>query len=766
VQSTKTPKKQARGGFVWQKHFSAFPAAAAPWQRGTRSLQSASPVIPGRPLILPAVLAFVFALVAVAAPARAASDTALDVDAGWNEITRQGAWTPLYVRVSDPKPRNAYIELSTPHDATTSVKVRIGITLNPSPQTYELLAPLVATYNEPIRLEVHDAGSHRLLASETLYDNDIVDPGDIPKKHATLFGDRRGGGKFTLIGLSGRGGVPGQLRTADSSSGADVIDIGRLSQPRLPRAPQGYEALRALILSEPDLAAMEPEQQNAICDWVRAGGHLVLWPGEGPIPPASNSPLVGLLPCGIGDVTTVTFADRAAVVRQFGLPERFATGKLKARALTPAASTDAQVIPILEQRSPPLALRAPRGLGDVTVLAFDASGLDFIDNPSAAKFWEPILQLDDGSTAVSGSAIQTDQRSMAVGQIMDLLGDVPGIGTFGFKYVAMVLMAMMVIVGPVDWFVLKWMGRQPWTWVTTAGWIGLITTAAIFVGSVFKSGDLHLRTLRVIDQAGGAVIARTDVVGIYSPRTDDYDLDVRPRSWWRPISSDQWGYGRGTIIRPVPFTQNGVENKPARMTINVWNLRFLAGETLERAPAVLAASLSPKQTTISAGKVETHITGTITNQGDVPLTALWLRTSKATIDLTRQAAWPATGGLPPGATLAVDAPIDYGAGMDYWRHVNESTGYSYTRRGMRRESIPLGDARAVVRAAGELSTLRTDRINHLLDSQQQAAAPTIAVLYAESEAPVAAAKLIGDQKPIEKHWQVVRALVPLNGKPE
>jgi hypothetical protein len=721
--------------------------------------------MPRRPLILPAVLAFVLVAAAAAstAPATAAADTALDVDAGWNELTRQGAWTPLYVRVSDPKPRNAYIELSTPHDSTMSVKVRIGITLNPSPQTYELLAPLVATYNEPIRLEVHDAASNRLLAHETLYDNDIVDLGDIPKKHSALFGDRRGSGKFILIGLSGRGGVPGQLSTGDASTGADQIEIGRLAPPRLPRAPQGYDALRALVLSEPDLASMEAEQQDAICDWVRAGGHLVLWPGEGPIPP--SSPIATLLPCRIGDVTSVSFADRAAVLRQFGLPQRFAT-RLKARKLTPAS--DAVVIPILEQRSPPLALRARRGLGDVTVLAFDASGLDFIDNASARKFWEPILQTnDDGTTTTSGSAIQTDQRSMAVGQIIDLLGDVPGIGTFGFKYVAMVLMVMMVIVGPIDWFVLKWMGRQPWTWVTTAGWIGLITTAAIFVGSVFKSGDLHLRTLRVIDQAGGQVIARTDVVGIYSPRTADYDLEVRPRGWWRPISSDQFGYGRNTIVRPIPFTQDGVENKPAKMTINVWNLRFLAGESLERAPAVLAASLTAKQTTVSAGKVEMHIAGTITNQGDVPLTSLFLRTSKATVDLTRQPAWPATGGLTPGATLTVDAPVDYGAtGMDYWRHVNESTGYSYTRRGARREGIPLNDARAIVRAAGELSTLRTDRINHLLDSQLQAAVPSVAVLYSESEAPVAAAKLTGDQKPIEKHWQVIRALVPLNGKPE
>src|SRR5205807_7772440 len=120
---------------------------------------------------------------------------------------------------------------------------------------------------------------------------------------------------------------------------------------------------------------------NAICEWVRGGGHLLLWPGEGPIP-SPSSPLVNLLPCRIGDLTTVTFDD--AVLRQSGLAQRFA--KLKARALTqPAAGTE--VIPIIEHRSPPLAVRGRRGLGCVTVVAFAAADLEFDNVSEAQSFW-------------------------------------------------------------------------------------------------------------------------------------------------------------------------------------------------------------------------------------------------------------------------------------------------------------------------------------------------------------------------------------------
>ena len=98
-------------------------------------------------------------------------------------------------------------------------------------------------------------------------------------------------------------------------------------------------------------------------------------------------------------------------------------------------------------------------------------------------------------------------------------------------------------------------------------------------------------------------MARTDVIGIYSPRTDDYRLDVRPHGWWQPISADEYGYGRG-VVRTLSFHQGGSDNVPDPMTINVWNLRFLSGDTIERAPPVLSASLTADRQTDTTQYVE------------------------------------------------------------------------------------------------------------------------------------------------------------------
>ena len=97
---------------------------------------------------------------------------------------------------------------------------------------------------------------------------------------------------------------------------------------------------------------------------------------------------------------------------------------------------------------------------------------------------------------------------------------------------------MMFVVGPVDWFVLKWMGRQPWTWATTSGWILLVTVGAISIGYLLKSGELHFRTVSVVDESRWQRVAQTTLAAVYSPRTREYTLKFDPQGWWRPAGEN------------------------------------------------------------------------------------------------------------------------------------------------------------------------------------------------------------------------------------
>ncbi len=250
-------------------------------------------------------------------------------------------------------------------------------------------------------------------------------------------------------------------------------------------------------------------------------------------------------------------------------------------------------------------------------------------NPSYGRFGNA----DRDSTA----------QSAAIARLQDYLGTVPGAGRFGFSYVAMVLLGMMVIVGPVDWLVLRKLGRQPWTWVTTSGWIALITLGAVYIGNVVKSGDLHYRSIRLTDQIDGETVGDTALTCIYSPRTTDYHLDNAlhaadtapatpdadradaqgsaeppvdrfdpPPGWWRtPMSNDF--YSRNSLKNDIAFHQTFDQNAPMKMLINVWNVRFLQAELPSAGGALLRGRLTFAPEGYEASGGDWRLVGQLTN---------------------------------------------------------------------------------------------------------------------------------------------------------
>jgi hypothetical protein len=283
--------------------------------------------------------------------------------------------------------------------------------------------------------------------------------------------------------------------------------------------------------------------------------------------------------------------------------------------------------------------------------------------------------------------------------------------------------------------------------VTTAGWIGLITTVAIFIGSIVRSGDLHYRGLEVVDQVDGSVVARTEVIGIYSPKSDDYQLKPAHAGWWEPITTDQYGYSRG-MMRTVPFRQDGSANLPEEMRIDVWNLRFLSGETIEKDEPAIAATLNQ----LPNPSLPLHLTGSITNLGDSPLQHAWLRMYSANTDLSAQPNWPA-GGIAPKASWSFDLSTPYNYDQSSWTPA-PTTMRSNGLNGQQSAIMPR-DPKAIVRAAGGLSTLRNQRIEQLIGTHQEG------MIYALAEDAAAGATTLDNHQAIEKHWRIIRAAVPL-----
>ncbi len=650
------------------------------------------------------------ALLALAAGGSAAA-VSLDMEAGWDGQTRVDAWTPIFVTLRSDQPLNVLLELYAPQSGAAAMSVRQVVAAGQTAQTYILYSPFIFNLNQA-GITVRDAQSGKLLAGDKFEGEDAS--GGLQRKLTLRLAEQ------SFFALCGPGNSLGILRGHLEFM---KLTAAAIRPDRLPPDAVGYDALHVLVLADPSWEQLTIEQQRAIAQWVRGGGSLLVIAGSQT--PAADSPLGEILPCRLGPPTRYELSQ--ATLARYGLGARFA--HLNGRKLVAAES--AISMPLFGDGEPTL-VSGRAGFGQVRVLAADVSMLLFDDEKRADAFWRPILtglcdlatlRQDNTSAAVYDPALNAQRREL-VSLIANDLGDVPGVGTFHFSYIAWTLVGLMLVVGPVDWLILKRTGRQPWTWVTTSGWIALVTVGAIYLGHVLRSGDVHVRTLTVLDQADGQVVGRVSATCIYSPQTTDYDLRSQREGWWRPLSvmEDYWSNSR--LSSQMDCRQDEHGNQPLPLRVNVWNLRFLTDADNRPQEPWLGATLR-----IAPGQ---RISGVVKNVSPWPIVVDQILTSAGDAEMQLT--------LAPGAQQTISAKLTGGVRYPlgqlrgYGPYAPKSTALTYAQQ-------------------AALAWDRTGKIERLLKDQP------LALVVAHCTQPPAPVTL-GGQTPLQRHTLVLRALVP------
>ena len=61
------------------------------------------------------------------------------------------------------------------------------------------------------------------------------------------------------------------------------------------------------------------------------------------------------------------------------------------------------------------------------------------------------------------------------------------------------MMALAILLGPVDYLVLKRLDKLPYTWLTSTGWIVIFTVGAYYGVQWIRGGAMELRAVSVVD---------------------------------------------------------------------------------------------------------------------------------------------------------------------------------------------------------------------------------------------------------------------------
>ena len=393
----------------------------------------------------------------------------------------------------------------------------------------------------------------------------------------------------------------GELDLLPNQNGVAPV-IVPLSIADLPERVQAWAPLDRLIWQDVDTASLTPGQLSALRTWIAGGGRLVIVGGT-----ASADVLTGLpddilpyRPTGIVDV------DPAVLQPLLGLPPENAT------TLTAFAGDPGSGRTLATSGDRVIAADMSFGSGSVTLLGFDpattwiAAG-DAIDTP----LWRRLLPPRSGGNV----ALADDQT------IVGAVANLPSLALPPIGALLVLLAGYIVLVGPVNYLVLRYLDRREWAWVTVPVLIAVFTVGAFGIGALLRGSDVILNEVAIVRGAPGtdAAVAQS-YLGIFSPSRATYQLRVPGDALLAsPMNGDMSG-GGGTADLDV------LQGDPSRvrdLAVGFGSMRTVRAEASTTGPKV-SATLE-----LDGG----HIRGTVTNTSNRTLLqpAIVLGSSVATL---------------------------------------------------------------------------------------------------------------------------------------
>lgn len=299
----------------------------------------------------------------------------------------------------------------------------------------------------------------------------------------------------------------------------------------LPTRWYGYEAIDLLVLatSQPLIyQEMSDSQRQAIDQWVRQGGKLLLCVGQSFELVQPNGPLAAFAP---GEFDTL---HQLTLGRGF---ERFVDNPqplfTKPDLRIPVAKFNninpAQIL--ANEADLPLVVRKPHGFGEVLFVAADLDQPLFHNWGSGDRFYQrlldwPAAELSEEEQQQWSHYGVTDLAS----QLRGALDQFEGVTLVPFGVVAVLVVGYILLIGPLDYlFVKRVLKRMELTWVTFPLTVIGVSLLAYFLAGWLKGDKLRINQASVVDvDVEDLSVRGTSWLNVFSPQTTRYNLDVQP----------------------------------------------------------------------------------------------------------------------------------------------------------------------------------------------------------------------------------------------
>ncbi|MCS6842164.1 MAG: hypothetical protein NZ699_16720 [Roseiflexus sp.] len=354
--------------------------------------------------------------------------------------------------------------------------------------------------------------------------------------------------------------------SAMSISGASGTVVRHIAPDDLPSHPLVLRGVNAMFIHDVNTAALSTDQRTALRDWVLLGGQLIV--GGGINGERAAAGLADILPVEV--TRTLNQGDLSSLEQFAGSPPTPSSGPLLevrprpgAEALPPAA---------------PLIYRSRLGNGIVVFSAFD---LALLRGWSAEPdLWSRVLQ------PVPLFIPGYDARVNQINLMQDAL-QLPAIQLPPASALAAFLIAYILMVGPVNYLVLRRLRRLEWAWLTIPATVVVFTGGVFLVGIGLRGGQAQLLQVAVVQGAEGEPRgAATAYLALFSPIRGSYTLRFPADH----LVSETRSFDDFTA-RPMLATSNDHGVTVPDLLVDVASVRTLIAEALIPMPVQVQSTV-------------------------------------------------------------------------------------------------------------------------------------------------------------------------------
>ncbi len=335
----------------------------------------------------------------------------------------------------------------------------------------------------------------------------------------------------------------------------------------LPDRAEAWSALDRLVWQDVDATSLRPEQLAALSAWLADGGRLTIVGGTGGPATLSGFPdeLLPYRPVAITDVAPTALEGLLGPLPSGATSDLPALGGPAGRGRT-LASVGGTVV----------AADAPFGAGLVTLVGFDPDAGWLARTAASDGLWRRVMP----TRATGSGPVLTGDDSMLLNALMTL----PSLALPPLGGLLLLLVGYIVLVGPIDYLVLRRLDRREWAWLTIPVLIVVFAVAAYAFGATLRGGDLVVNQVAVVrggpdSQRGSAQV----YVGLFSPVRATYQVSLPDGALVSAATSDT-SFGTAGYLDVI----QGQPSRVRDLEVGYASLRALRAETSAALPRIQA----------------------------------------------------------------------------------------------------------------------------------------------------------------------------------